>query len=54
MEKCPGKRRGRGDGMGAEDGEVWLGRVSMQAGDGHAVTARRAVTMAGVVGLQAG
>jgi hypothetical protein len=47
-------RRGRGDGTGTEDGEVWWGRVRMQAGDGHAVTARRAVTMAEVVGLQAG
>src|SRR6266850_831913 len=27
----PGKRRGRGDGMGAEDGEVWPAMVSVHA-----------------------
>ena len=36
--------------MGAENGEMSRGRVRMQAGDGHAVTARRAVAMAEVVG----
>jgi hypothetical protein len=54
MGTCLVQRRGRGDGMGAEDEEVWWGRVRMQAGDGHAVTARRAVAMAEVDGLQAG
>jgi hypothetical protein len=51
---CLVKYRIRGEETGAEDEEVWWGRVRMQAGDGHAVTARRAVAMAGVVGLQAG
>jgi hypothetical protein len=40
--------------MGAEDGEVWWGRVRMPAGGGHAVTARPPVSIVGVDGLPAG
>jgi hypothetical protein len=37
MGRCPGleKCRGRGRGAGAEDGQVWSGRVSVHAAEGH-------------------
>ena len=37
----PGKALKLGTETGAEDEEVWWGRVRMQAGDGHADTTRR-------------